>query len=432
MEQKHRTWVVIIAGILLGAACIFAAIQLLPPAVPVSPSGPAQPSPVDTSGTTTADTMIAANNRFAFDLYHALAGKSEYANKNIFFSPSSISAAFAITAEGARSKTYDEMKSVFYLPSNPTVQREGSSRIYEALSAPGAAYTLSTANNLYAEKTYSFLPVYISTAQKYYHANVSSLDFIGHPEESRQIINRAVEAQTRDRIQDLIPAGAIDPATRLVIANAIYFKGNWEMAFDKNFTVDASFTRADRKQVNIPMMKQTAEDAWFPYTETATYQAIALPYKSTGGRPLSMLVILPTESTPDEFEKGLGPESLAGIRRNLTTQRVKVFLPRFTMDTSYDLKGVLPGMGMPTAFGMKADFSGMDGTKDLFIGDAFHKAFVEVNEEGTEAAAATAAVLQLKGWDDTPVFYPDHPFIFMIMDTESGNILFIGRVADPS
>lgn len=356
------------------------------------------------------------------------AGDPATVDRNIFFSPYSISTAFTITAEGARGKTLDELRNVFHLPADPTIRRDGNLQIYASLNAPGANYTLSTANALYAEKTYRFLPEYTSVAQKYYHANTTNMYFISQPEESRQFINRQVELQTRDRIHDLLPAGSIRPYTRLVITNAIYFSGTWSTAFDKRITSDRTFRTPNGSTLNVPMMWKEVE---FPYTETGEYQVIALPYNKTGGRPLSMLVLLPRENTLAGFEADLSYEAITSIRKNLTTQKVLVSLPRFTLDTSYDLKAILPGMGMPTAFTEGADLLGMDGTGGLYISGAFHKAFVVVNESGTEAAAATAVVMD-RGGVGAPSFRADHPFVFLILDDESGTILFLGRMAAPS
>ncbi|WML68027.1 MAG: hypothetical protein METHP_01599 [Methanoregula sp. SKADARSKE-2] len=222
--------------------------------------------------------VVAANNRFALDFYHTLAGDTVTADRNIFFSPNSISAVFALTAEGARGRTLDELQNVFHLPAVPTIRRNDNSRIYASLNAPGANYSLSTANVLYAEKTYRFLPEYISAAQKYYHANTTNMDFISQPEESRQFINRQVELQTRDRIHGLLPARSISQATRLVITNAIYFSGTWSTAFEKRMTSDGAFRTPNGSILNVPMMQREVE---FPYTETIEYQAIALPYNKT-------------------------------------------------------------------------------------------------------------------------------------------------------
>ncbi len=438
MDLREKYLLILVAGILCVGVLLLAVPALAPPvgtaggiiAEPAVTAVPTLAPPADTYGNLSDEqAVVAANNRFAVDFYHTLANDTAQVDQNIFFSPSSISTAFTITAEGARGRTLDEIQNVFHLPADPWVRRNGNSRVYAALKAPGADYIMSTANALYAEKTYRFLPEYLSVARKYYHANATNMDFIGHPEESRQFINRQVELQTRDRIHDLLSEHSIGSDTRLVITNAIYFKGMWDTAFDKARTSDRVFRTPNGSTLTVPMMHREAE---FPYTETGEYQAVALPYNATEGRPLSMFVLLPRENNPTGFEASLSPESIATIRKNLTTRKVLVSLPRFTMDSSYNLEDILPGMGMPTAFCEGADFSGMDSSGGLYIGKAFHKAFVEVNENGTEAAAATAVVMDWFGADMSPAFYADHPFVFMILDNESGNILFMGRVTAPS
>lgn len=395
--------------------------------------------PADThpglSGTASEQAVTEGNTRFALDLYRTLRTNTRYTDSNLFFSPYSMSTVFSLTCEGARGKTADEMRTVFHLSENATIRREGNARIYEALNNPDAGYTLNTANALWAEKSYPFLPEYITTAGQYYHANASNVDFISHPEESRQEINRWAEEKTENKIHNLIPAGVIDPTTRLVIANAVYFRGTWEKEFNKFETTDAPFRKPDGTKPMVRMMQRGDHKATFGYVDTWTYQAIELPYTSTGGKHLSMLVILPKGDDLKSVEDSLSPGQIAGIRKSLSTQWVKVYFPKFSLDTTYALPGILGGMGMPTAFTYDADLSGMDGSQKLYIADAIHKATIDVNEEGTEASAATAGVIVEKGPGSQPrqppEFRADHPFLFLIEDTDSGNILFMGRVTNP-
>ncbi len=378
--------------------------------------------------------VTAGNNRFAFDLYRHLASDPAYAGKNIFFSPYSISSALAITCEGARGTTADEIQSVLHLPENETLRREGFAGLDAALNSGDANYTLRTANALWAEETYPFLPGYIDTAGRWYSANVTNLDFVNDSEGSRQTINRWVEEKTEDKIRDLLPAGSIDPLTRLVITNAIYFKGTWVEQFDANETTEEEFRVGPNENVQVRMMQRTDEDAVYGYAQTDTFQALEMPYAHGDGTELSMLVLLPKEDNLTAAEEALDVETLAELRQSLVRERVRVFFPKFTLETEYSLPGTLAAMGMPTAFSDAANFSGMDGTDMLFISDVVHKAFVDVNEEGTEAAAATGVVVNLKsapGGDTTPVFRADHPFVFLIVEEDSGTILFAGRVANP-
>ena len=381
-----------------------------------------------------AKNVSAGSNLFAADLYRHLAADPDSAGKNIFFSPYSISSALAITYEGARGTTADEIESVLHLPTNETLRRSGFAGLDAALNCGDKIYTLRTANALWAEKTHTFLPEYVDTAERWYGANATGLDFITNPEGSRAAINRWVEEKTEDKIRDLLPADSIDPMTRLVITNAIYFKGTWVKQFDPAETTEEEFRVAPGKTVRVPMMHRTDEDAIYRYAETETLQALRMPYAHGSGTELSMLVLLPREDNLTVAEEALDPGTLAGIRDSLTDRRVRVVFPKFTVETEYHLLGTLAAMGMPTAFSPDADFSGMDGTDMLFISEVVHKAFVDVSEEGAEAAAATGVVMNLKsapGGDTTPVFRADHPFIFLIVEEDSGTILFAGRVANP-
>ncbi|RXE57359.1 proteinase IV [Methanoculleus taiwanensis] len=425
MNRKMIGMLILASFIALGS--IAAGCTELPGTTAVEPVSPARQATVADA----ARGVAAGNNEFAFDLYRSLANGS--ATENLFFSPFSISSALGITYEGARGETADEIRLVLHLPVNDTLRREGFAGINAGLNSGDANYTLRTANALWAEETYPFLPEYIETAERYYDANTTNLDFVGAPEESRLAINRWVEEQTEDRIQDLLPAGSITPLTRLVITNAIYFKGTWTLQFDANETEDTDFRVSQNQTVTVPMMQRTDEDAVYPYAETDSLQVLALPYASGDGQNLSMLVLLPKDGNLTVAEESLNLQNLSELRQSLESQRVDVYFPKFTLETEYGLPETLAAMGMPTPFTAAADFSGMDGSEDLFISDVVHKAFVDVNEEGTEAAAATGVVVSLTSVreDETPVFKADHPFVFLIQESETGNILFMGRVMRP-
>ncbi|MDV4344013.1 serpin family protein [Methanoculleus sp. YWC-01] len=378
------------------------------------------------SGESVADDSVAAgNNRFAFDLYRRLAAEPAHAGDNLFFSPYSISSALAITCEGARGTTADEIRSVLHLPTNETLRREGFADLNAALNSGSANYTLRTANALWAEETYSFLPEYIGAAARWYGANVTNLDFISDPGGSRETINRWVEGETEEKIRDLLPPGSIDPLTRLVITNAIYFKGTWVEQFDANETTKEEFRVGPDETATVAMMHGNAV---YPYAETEALQVLEMPYAHGNETELAMLVLLPKDDTLTAAEEALDAERLAGLRESLVSQNVRVFFPKFTLDAEYSLPPALAAMGMPTAFTDDADLSGMDGTKDLFVTGVFHKAFIDVNEEGTEAAAATGVVV---GGGVAPIFRADHPFVFLITEKDSGTILFMGRVVNP-
>jgi len=287
---------------------------------------------------------------------------------------------------------------------------------------------------LWAENTYPFLNDYITTAEEYYSADLTNLDFINKPEESRLTINKWAEEKTEEKIKNLIPAGMIDPMTRLVITNAIYFRGTWVKQFDKNNTYEADFITSSGETVKVWMMQRTDEDAIYGYAENDEFRMLKMPYEHECGKELSMIAVLPKDNDLRVVEETLDADKLAETEESLEIQQVLVYFPKFKIETEYTLSETLKEMGMPTAFSDAADFSGMDGTTGLFISDVVHKAYVDVNEEGTEAAAATAVVMELKAVSEeepVPVFRADHPFIFLIQDNETGNILFMGRISNP-
>ncbi len=420
---------------LIALGCIAAGCTDLPETTSAESAPPAgEEAPDNRTTAEGAGSVVAGSNRFAVDLYRQLANDPQYAGQNLFFSPYSISSALAITYEGARGTTADEIRSVLYLPENDTLRRTGFAGIDAGLNRGDANYTFRTANALWAEETYPFLPGYIDTAGRWYAANATNLDFINDPEASRATINRWVEEKTEDKIRDLLPAGSIVPLTRLVITNAIYFKGTWTEQFDANETREEEFRVAPDETVLVPMMQRTDEEAVYGYAQTDTLQVLELPYAHGDGTELSMLVLLPKEDNLTAAEEGLDAETVAELRQSLVRERVRVFFPKFTLETEYSLPGTLAAMGMPTAFSPDADLSGMDGTRNLFISEVVHKAFVDVNEEGTEAAAATGVVVNLKSApveETVPEFRADHPFVFLIVENDSGTVLFMGRVANP-
>ncbi|RLJ04250.1 MAG: serpin family protein [Candidatus Aenigmatarchaeota archaeon] len=368
--------------------------------------------------------VVNANNQFALELYSKL--NEENAGKNIFFSPYSISVALVMTYEGARGQTAEEMQSVLHFPADPEVRRPAFARIYNQINKRGKKYKLSTANALWAQKDYPFLDEYFNTVEKYYGGKVTNLDFVGDPENSRITINKWVEAQTNNKIKDLIPKGVIDAATRLVLTNAIYFKGTWFKQFDKKNTVERDFKISPTNSVKVQMMHLDDKKAKFNYTETKDLKILELPYS---GGDLSMLILLPKDSI-EQLESELTIENLNNWTARLKEEEVSIYLPRFKFETKYFMAKTLREMGMSSAFG-NADFSGMTGRRDLYISNVIHQAFVEVNEEGTEAAAATAVVMKEAAMMKK-LFNADHPFIFIIREKETGNILFLGRVSDPT
>lgn len=380
------------------------------------------------TGSATADgeMVVQGNNAFALDLYAELKNR----DGNLFFSPHSISTALAMTYAGARGSTEKQMAEVLHFDLEQKRLHPAFRELLDQLETGEGerGYQLSVANALWGQRGYEFLETFLNLTKENYGAGLSELDFIGSTEAARQTINTWVERETEDKIKELIKPGVLDRLTRLVLTNAIYFKGFWESQFEEEMTRPAAFTLVRGEKVQVPTMHRTAD---FNYTETDHLQGLEIPYL---GDDLSMVVLLPKETDAiTDFEKLLNRENLAKWLTGLTKQEVIVALPKFKMTSEFSLADVLKSMGMTDAFSIdKADFSGMSGKKDLFITAVLHKAFVEVNEEGTEAAAATGVVVGLTAAPPRqPVFRADHPFLFLIRDLRSNGILFLGRVMDP-
>ena len=314
------------------------------------------------------------------------------------------------------------------------MRRESFSALDRRINANDSGYTLSTANALWVDGNFPLLDEYEALVHDTYQARADNLDFRTAPEEARRTINHWVEQKTAGKIVDLIPNGHVDSLTRLVLTNAIYFNGTWRKTFDPSLTVDEDFFTEDGRAVKVPMMRQDDEGAWFNYLERGDLQVLEMPY--IGGR-LSMTILLPHDQDIASLERSLSSEDLDRWRESLEEQRVDVYLPRFKLKADYFLTEILADSGMPTAFSEMADFSGMSsGIPDqpLFISQVIHQAYIDVNEQGTEAAAATAvnetAVCAEEA--EIPVFRADHPFLFLIVDDETGCILFLGKVSDPN
>lgn len=373
--------------------------------------------------------VVEANNTFALNLYKTLITKEK---GNIFYSPYSLSAALAITYEGAKGQTAQEIADVFGFPQLQDL-RPNFAAIYRQINQTNNNYQLSTGNALWAQKGYQFLPEYISNIEKYYGGKTTNLDFVYDSENSRVTINTYIEKQTKDKIKDLIPQGTLNNLTRLVLTNAIYFKGEWIWQFDKKNTKDEEFNISLLKKVKTPLMHLDNEKTSFQYAETPEMQAIELPYKGDG---LSMLIILP-KTNLGNFENSISLDKLNEWKSLMKDEKVEhIYIPKFKFDTKYFMVDALSKMGMPNPFSPQADFSGMDGAKNLYISDVIHQAFVQVDEQGTEAAAATAVIMEFEmaivDQNKPIIFRADHPFLFIIQQKSTGNILFMGRVIDPS
>jgi serpin B len=374
--------------------------------------------------------LVEGNSAFAFELYQALKENED----NIFYSPYSISLALAMTYSGARGETAQQMADTlnFILeqerlhPAFNWLDAELASRGEGAEGKDGEGFRLNIVNAIWGQKDYEFLSDFLDVLAENYGAGLRILDFINETEKSRLTINEWVSDQTEGRIEDLIPQGMITWLTRLVLTNAIYFNAAWEYPFDEDVTADGPFYLLDGGQVIVPMMKQTES---FGYTEGEGYQAVELQYD---GGELSMVILLPEAGQFQAFEEGLQAQQVDAIINDLQPTYVTLTMPQFEFDSEFSLKDTLAGMGMPIAFSDSADFSGMTGNPELFISEVVHKAFVAVDEAGTEAAAATAVIMEFSAVPEHPVeFTIDHPFIFLIRDIDTGAILFVGRVMNP-
>jgi serpin B len=377
------------------------------------------------------DILVDGNNTFALDLYQTLRGSDD----NLFYSPYSISLALAMTYGGARGNTEAQMASVLHYDLPQPELHAAFNRLDLDLSQSGEAENNDTqpmqlhiANAVWAQQDHPFLPAYLDLLALNYGAGIHLADFKTQAEPTRREINRWVSDETNDRIQDIIAPGVLDALTRMVLVNAIYFKADWQSQFDANDTREAPFYLLDGSEVQVEMM---SKDLTLPYLRGDNFQAVELPY---AGGTAAMDIIVPDEGQFLAFEASLDWESLESILSALQTTEVRLKTPKFTFRSQFDLPQQLSMLGMVDAFDQAlADFSGMDGEGYLYIRNVIHQAFVAVDEEGTEAAAATVVIMALRS---APPSYDveltiDRPFFFIIRDTASGQILFAGRVLNP-
>jgi serpin B len=389
------------------------------------PGKPFKAVPIDSPQVKTDKAaVVKGNNEFAFDLY----GKLRQEKGNLFLSPYSISTALAMTTTGARANTLAQMEKALRFP----VEQDRLHPAFGALqrdTKAGKGYQLSVANALWCQVNYPILDGFLKANETYYGGKPTGVDFAGKTEEARRTINAWVEKRTQDKIKDLLKPGVLDPDTRVVLTNAIYFKGDWSVKFKKESTREEPFLLASGQKSKVPLMHQMGK---FKYLDGGDFQALEMPYT---GKELSLVAFLPkkVDGLPD-FEKQLTEANLAKWLAGMVEREVEVAFPKFKVEAEFLLNDVLSGMGMSDAFlPGAADFSGVNGKKDLSITAVVHKAFVEVNEEGSEAAAATAVVVSSRSdsIERHPVFRADHPFLFLIRDNRTGSILFLGRLVEP-
>jgi len=399
----------------------------------ISTVASAKPRATDVQvSTSDTEALVDGNTEFALRLYDSVRAGS---NDNFFYSPYSISLALAMTYAGARGDTEQQMSQALGFSLTQENLHPAFNALGQALagrrqrSEEGSPFTLNVANSIWGQHGFEFLDEFLDTLAENYGAGMHLVDF-ADPENARGLINDWVADQTEDRIQDLIPEGAISTLTRLVLTNAIYFNASWLHPFDPDQTTDGIFIQLDGTKVAAPLMQQSVRTS---YSEGDGYQAVELPYIS---HELSMVIILPATDGFQAFENDFDVAKWTEIVSGLRDTRVSLTMPRFEFDSAIGLSQILQQMGMELAFvppagSSGADFSGMDGNRDLYIKDVLHKAFVSVDERGTEAAASTAVLFEVTSMPGSATMTIDRPFVFLIMDRISGTILFVGRVLDP-
>ncbi len=373
--------------------------------------------------------IVEGNTNFALALYKTIAKEQP---GNLFLSPYSISSALAMTYAGARGETEKQMAKTLRLP-----QGQGAVHLaFAALASNIAAINtagnveITTANALWLQQNFQVIDAYLATIRAQYRGQLFPVNFVEAAEAARQQINAWIEEQTNQKIRELLPAGSVSDATRCVLTNAIYFKGKWANAFDADATTNQPFWVTLDQEISVPMMRLQAP---MKFAEIENMQIVELPY---AGEEISLLLAVSKAKDGVGFlERHLAWDVLASWRRDIAMQDVEFFLPKFVMTSQFGLANTLEQMGMKDAFADRADFSGIEAGKTLRISDVVHKAFVEVNEEGTEAAGATGVVMGVTSVQEplpVPVVRADHPFFFLIQEKATGSILFMGRVADPT
>jgi len=379
--------------------------------------------------------LIDGNDAFAIDLYRAAA-----ADQNLILSPYSIATALTMTMAGARGTTADEMRTVLHLDLLEERIHVARNELDLQISSEQAIsegddrepFTIRTANSIWGQRGYPFLDAFLELLAADYDAGLRLADFAADPEAARLAINAWVEEKTEGRISDLIPSGSIDPLTRLVLVNAIWFKANWDEAFDPELTRDFPFTLLDGSTIDVPMMRSS--DRSLAYADGDGFVAVSIPY--TGDA--SMLVLLPDEGAFSDVVAAFGADELAALDAELSARAINLTLPSFEIRSDLGLNALLRSLGMESAFipppgPIGADFTGITATPELYVSEVIHQAFIKVDEGGTEAAAATAVIIRATS---APIDRPldltiDRPFLFLIRHGGTGEILFMGQVTNP-
>ena len=369
--------------------------------------------------------VINANNQFAVDMYQQINEQPDQADKNVFFSPYSLSTAMAMLYAAAEGETKAQIQKTFYYPSMD-ILNPNSAALYNQFNKPNPDYKLATVNDLWMQQGLTPTKSYVDTVQRYYGGQVTNLDFKGSPDPSRLIINKKIAQHTNQLIPELLPKGSIPSSVVAVLTNAVYFKGDWKMPFEANSTYEQPFYPLTGKPSDVRMMNMQTD---FGYHEDKQVQVVQLPYK---GDDLSMLVILPKskdKAAMQQLVRDLSADKIKEWNKDLVDQKVNVYLPKFRLEESYKMKELLTDMGMPKAFQKGAEFNLFEDGPPTKIDDVYHQAVVIVDEKGTEAAAATGIVAVAVSAPAPPViFKADHPFMFMIKDNKTDAILFLGQV----
>jgi len=414
IKKRQKTWIT-----LLLVLAILSTTRLL-----ISAYDPTFPAKLDDNGWSEQgiQEVVNANNQFALDLYSKL---NEDEDGNIFYSPYSIFSSLAMTYEGAKGQTAEEMELVLHYP-DKNILRPNYAALFNNINRERTKYELRSPNALWTQNDFPFNEDYIKNIENFYGGKATNVDFINEPEKSRQIINDYIEEQTKGKIKEILPPESIDSLTKLVITNPIYFKGAWVWQFDESKTSEQNFTINPGNVVQTPMM-QMASASNLKYANLEDLEILELPFN---GNEISMMILLP-KSNLSVIEPSLTAEKLIEYKNQMSTKVYgNILLPKFEFDSKFFMKEVLSSLGMPNAFGGNANFSGISSAGNLFIKDVIHQAYIKVDERGTVAAATTTSII-LMGESDS-VFKADHPFIFIIQDIQTGIILFMGRVTDPS
>ncbi len=381
--------------------------------------------------------LVAGNNAFAFDFYRQAAGQDD---ANLIFSPFSISQAFGMLWAAARADTAQQIADTMHYPLAQDELHPAFAALLSDLSerdtagGDGERLQLNIANALWAQQDFPFREAYIDLVREFYGGGLFFADFIATPDRAREDINRWIEDETKEKIRDMLGPGAIGSDTRMVLVNAIYFNGAWLYPFEEFATQDDTFTLLDGSTVTVPMMSQQES---FGYMQGEGFQAVELPYF---GGDVAMLIVLPDEGQFEAVRSGLDAERFDAIRQSLAPETVRLTMPRWEFESALDLKASLAAMGMADVFDReRADLSGMFDPaavgENLFVSAALHKAYIGVDEAGTEAAAATAIIV---GVTSAPVQVElielrlDRPFVYTIVDRQTGSILFLGQVMNPA